>query len=323
MNHGINHSLVIELLVTGILYGTPLLIAGLGELLAERSGVLNLGVEGMMLMGAVVAFWISRDVSGPNGLVLILAVLAAAVAAALTSLLHAFMTITLRANQVVSGLALTIFAGAVGLSSYVADLAGLGGNPGRHVMQSLDVFGLKNVPVLGPILFNQTALVYVSWLMVIAVSLYVNRTRFGLHMRAVGEDPHAADAMGINVARTRYVHVLVGGAFAGVAGSFFTLAISSVWTNGITNGDGWIALALVIFAFWRPGAVLAGAYFFGVVSALGPNLEARGVSLPSEVFSALPYVMTLVVLVIVASGLGKGRLGAPAALGVPYARDAG
>jgi ABC-type uncharacterized transport system permease subunit len=318
-----NHGLIVELIVTGILYGTPLAIAGLGELLAERSGVLNLGVEGMMLMGAVVAFWISRDVSGPNGLVLILAIVAAAAAAALAGLLHAFMTITLRANQVVSGLALTIFAGATGLSSYVADLAGLGGTPGRHVMHSINLFGLKNLPVVGPIVFHETAMVYVSWLMVVGVALYVNRTRLGLHMRAVGEDPHAADAMGINVKRYRYAHVMVGGAFAGIGGSFFTLAISSVWTNGITNGDGWIALALVIFAFWRPAAVLAGAYFFGVVSALGPNLEARGVNLPSEVFTAMPYVLTMVVLVVVASGWGRGRLGAPAGLGVPYARDGG
>jgi ABC-type uncharacterized transport system permease subunit len=315
-----NKGLVVQLIVTGILYGTPLAIAGLGELLAERSGVLNLGVEGMMLMGAVVAFWVSRDVSGPNGLILIVAILAAAVAAALTARLLAFMTVTLRANQVVSGLALTIFAGATGLSSYVAELAGLGGNPGRHVMHAIDVFGLQNAPVVGPILFHETAMVYVSWVMVIAVAWYINHTRQGLHLRAVGEDPHAADAMGINVTRYRYAHVVLGGAFAGIGGSFFTLAISSVWTDGITGGDGWIALALVIFAFWRPGAVLAGAYLFGVVSALGSNLEARGVNVPSEVFTALPYVLTMVVLVIVSSGWGRGRLGAPAGLGVPYAR---
>jgi simple sugar transport system permease protein len=318
-----NHSLVIDLIVTGMFYGTPLAIAGLGELLAERTGVLNLGVEGMMLMGAVVAFWISRDVGGPNGLILIVAMLAGAVAAAFTALIHAFLTITLRANQVVSGLALTIFAGATGLSSYVADLTGLGGNPGRHVMSAINVFGLRNAPIVGPILFHQTAMVYVSWLMVIGVWWYVNRTRAGLHMRAVGEDPSAADAMGINVTRYRYAHVIVGGALAGVGGSFYTLAISSVWTDGITSGAGWIALGLVIFAFWRPAAVLAGAYLFGIVSALGANLEARGVNLPSEVFSALPYVLTIVVLVIVASGWGRGRLGAPAGLGVPYTRDGG
>lgn len=318
-----NNGLVIQLIATGILYGTPLAIAGLGELLAERSGVLNLGVEGMMLVGAVVAFWISRDVSGPNGLILILAVLCAAAAAALVASLHAFMTITLRANQVVSGLALSIFAGATGLSSYIGDLAGLGGNPGRHIMNAINVFGLENVPIVGPIVFNQSALVYVCWLLAIVIWFYIWRTRQGLHMRAVGENPGSADAMGISVRRYRYVHVLIGGALAGIGGSFYTLVISSEWTDGITNGAGWIALGLVILAFWRPGWVLAGAYLFGAVSALGANLSARGVKLPPEVFSALPYALTLVVLVLVASGWGRGRFGAPAALGVPYARDGG
>jgi ABC-type uncharacterized transport system permease subunit len=318
-----NHGLVVALLVSGLLYGTPLAIAGLGELLAETSGVLNLGVEGMMLMGAVTAFWVSRDVQGPGMPVLILAIVLAAVAGALMALIHAFLTITLRANQVVSGLALTIFAGAVGLSSYVGDLAGLGGTPGRQVLHSIDVLGLKSLPLVGPVIFHQNAMVYVSWLMALAVWLYLHRTRPGLHLRAVGEDPGAADAMGINVVRYRYAHVLAGGALAGIGGSFFTLAISPVWTDGITNGAGWIALALVIFAFWKPAGVLGGAYLFGVVQALGANLEARGVKLPSEVFTSLPYVLTMVVLVLVASGWGRGRLGAPAALGVPYARDGG
>ncbi len=318
-----NRGLVIQLIATGIFYGTPMAIAALGELLAERSGVLNLGVEGMMLMGAVVAFWVSRDVSGPNGLVLIIAVLAGAAAAAAVSLIHAFMTITLRANQVVSGLALTIFAGATGLSSYVGDLANLGGNPGRHIMNAINVFGLKDVPILGPIIFNQPALVYISWVIAFAIYWYVNKTRQGLHLRAVGENPEAADAMGVSVTRYRYAHVLIGGALAGVGGSFYTLVISSEWTDGITSGAGWIALALVILAFWRPAGVIAGAYLFGVVSALGANLSARGVQLPPEVFSALPYVLTIAVLAIVSSGWGRGRFGAPAALGVPYARDGG
>jgi simple sugar transport system permease protein len=317
----VNHTLFVELLISGTLYGTPLAIAGLGELLAERSGVLNLGVEGMMLMGAVTAFWISRNMSGPSELVITVAIVVAAITAALTSVIHAFLTITLRTNQIVSGLALTIFAGAAGLSSYIATDTGLGGSPGHYVLNSIDVLGLRHLPVVGPIIFDQNALVYVSWLMVAGVWYYLNRTRPGLHLRAVGEDPKAADAMGINVARYRYIHVIVGGAFAGIGGSFYTLAISPVWTDGITNGAGWIAIALVIFAFWRPGSLLAGAYLFGVVASLGSNLPARGVSLPSELFTSLPYLLTMVVLVVVSSGWGRGRLGAPAALGIPYARD--
>ncbi|HWF53080.1 MAG TPA: ABC transporter permease [Solirubrobacteraceae bacterium] len=318
-----NHGLFVALLATGILYGTPLVIAGLGELLAERSGVLNLGVEGMMLMGAVTAFWVARGVAGPSILVLPLAIVLAGVVAAATATIHAFLTITLRTNQIVSGLALTIFAGASGLSSYIATVAGLGGSPATHTLRAINVFGLKNVPVLGPLLFDENALVYVSWLMVVGVSLYINRTRPGLHLRAVGEDPHAADSMGISVTRVRYAHTIAGGAFAGIGGAFYTLAISPEWSDGITNGAGWIAIALVIFAFWRPTGVLAGAYLFGVVTSLGSNLEARGVQLPSELFTALPYLLTMIVLVVVSSGLGKRRLGAPAGLGIPYARDGG
>lgn len=318
-----NHGLIIELLASGILYGTPLMIAALGELLAERSGVLNLGVEGMMLMGAVAAFWVSRRMGGSSLIALPVAIVVAAVVGMLMAVIHAFMTITLRANQIVSGLALTIFAGAAGLSSYVAYLSGLGGEAGHHVLHSIDVFGLAGLPALGPLIFHENALVYVSWLMVIAVAFYLYRTRPGLHLRSVGEDPGAADAMGINVVRYRYLHTIAGGAFAGIAGSFYTLAISPVWSDGITNGAGWIAIALVIFAFWRPGLVIVGAYLFGVITSLGPNLQARGVSLPPEVFSALPYLMTVVVLVFIASSWGRGLLGAPSALGVPYSREDG
>jgi simple sugar transport system permease protein len=319
----VNHGLVISLLATGILYGTPLVIAGLGELLAERSGVLNLGVEGMMLMGAVSAFWVSRNVSGASFLVIVLAIVLAAIAGGLAASIHAFMTVTLRTNQIVSGLALTIFAGAAGLSSYIAVRANLGGSPGHYALHAIDVLGLAGVPVLGPLVFHENALVYASWAMVLAVALYIGRTRQGLHLRAVGEDPHAADAMGISVVRYRYAHTIAGGAMAGIGGSFYTLALSPVWSDGITNGAGWIALALVIFAFWRPTGVLAGAYLFGVVTSLGSNLQARGVNLPSELFTALPYLLTMVVLVLVSSGWAKRRLGAPAALGVPYARDGG
>lgn len=315
-----NHGLVVQLLVSGTLYGTPLVIAALGELLAERSGVLNLGVEGMMLMGAVSAFWVSRRLQASSEVSLLIAIAVAAAAGSLTATIHAFLSITMRANQIVSGLALTIFAGVAGLSSYVAQLGGLGGVAGRHALHSLDVFGLGALPVVGPVVFHQNALVYFSWLLVIAVALYLYRSRPGLHLRAVGEDPHAADAAGINVARYRYAHTIVGGAFAGIAGSFYTLAISPIWSDGITNGAGWIAIALVIFAFWRPGLVIVGAYLFGVVTSLGSNLQARGVSLPSELFTALPYILTVVVLVAMATGWGR-RLGAPAALGVPYSRD--
>ena len=316
-----NHSILVVTAASALFYGTPLLYAALGELLAERSGVLNLGVEGMMLVGAVTGFWTVQKMPGPGPAVLLVAVLVAALAAAAMSLIHAFLVITLRANQTVSGLALTIFAGATGLSTYLGSQGKLGGQPAHHAFRALDVFGLADVPIVGPIVFHQNALVYASWVLVAVVSWYVFRTRPGLELRAVGESPDAADAVGISVTRARYVHTLIGGALAGVGGAFFSLALSPSWLAGMTAGAGWIAIALVIFAFWRPALTLVGAYFFGALSSLGFNLQSRGVDLPPELFAALPYVLTIVVLVAVSTGWAKRRLGAPAALGIPYVRE--
>jgi simple sugar transport system permease protein len=319
---GINGNIAISIIMTAILYGTPLVFAGIGELFAERSGVLNLGVEGMMLMGAVMAFFVSQDVSGPNWLVLLVAVLAAMAAAAVMSLIHAFVTITLRANQIVSGLTLTIFAGAIGLSSYIAEDNKLGGKAGKHQFSDLNLFGLKNIPVIGPVLFHQSAIIYVSWLLVIAAVIYLYRTRAGLHLRSVGESPQAADAMGINVTRYRYLHVLLGGALAGAGGAVFTLQIATNWIDGMTAGAGWIAIALVIYSFWRPDLLILGAYLFGAFTSVGFDLQARGItSIPSEFWSALPYLMTIVALVAVSVSSVRRRLGTPAALGIPYVRE--
>ena len=320
-----NHSLAVVVIASGVAYGTPLLYAALGELLAERSGVLNLGVEGMMLIGAVMGFWTVQRVHAGSGAILALAIGVAALAGALTAAIHAFLVITLRASQIVSGLALTIFAGAAGLSSYLGNDLKLSESPARHAFRNHDLFGLAAQPVVGPILFGQSTLVYGSWVCVILVALYLARTRTGLNVRAVGESPAAADAMGINVTAYRYCHTLVGGAFAGVGGACFSLQITPAWVTGLTGGAGWIAIALVIFAFWRADLCLVGAYLFGAFAALPFTLQARGwlSSVPNEVFQSLPYVMTVVVLVLVSTGLAKRRLGAPAALGVPYVREEG
>src|SRR5437868_1793100 len=295
----VNNSLLVVLIASGIAYGTPLLYAALGELLAERSGVLNLGVEGMMLVGAVMGFWTVQRFHANTGIVLAAAIGVAALAGALMAAIHAFLVITLRASQIVSGLALTIFAGAAGLLSYLGNDLNLADSPARHSFLAIHPFGLQNLPVIGPILFGQTVLVYASWLCVIGVGVYLSRTRLGLNVRAVGEAPASADAMGINVTAYRYAHTLVGGAFAGIAGATFTLAITPQWVSGITGGAGWIAIALVIFAFWRPGLCLVGAYFFGALQALAPQLQARSIQLgPTELWSnSLPYVMTVLVLV--------------------------
>jgi ABC-type uncharacterized transport system permease subunit len=319
----VNDTFVVVIVAAAVLYGTPLLFAALGELLAERSGVLNLGVEGMMLVGAVMGFWAVQHFDAAEGVSLAAALAVAALAGAATALIHAFLVITLRANQIVSGLALTIFAGAAGLSSYLGNDLDLSGSPADHAFSGLDIAGLGDLPVVGPILFDQSALVYLSWLLVLVIGVYLARTRPGLNLRAVGESPAAADAVGIDVTAYRYVHTLVGGALAGIGGACFSLQITPQWVGGLTGGAGWIAVALVIFAFWRPDLCLVGAYLFGAFSALPSTLQARGwlTSIPSEVFSSLPYVMTVLVLVAVSSGAARRRLGAPAALGVPYVRE--
>jgi ABC-type uncharacterized transport system permease subunit len=320
----VNHTLVVSVLAQAVAYGTPILFAALGELLAERSGVLNLGVEGMMLVGAAMGFWAAQRAPGATALVLVLAVATAAFAGLVMAAIHAFLTVTLRASQIVSGLALTIFAGGLGLSSYLGNDLGLANVPPSHQLGDIDVFGLKNLAVVGPVFFHQSALVYASWAVTIAVGLYLARTRLGLNVRAVGESPGAADAMGINVAVYRYAHVLAGGALAGVGGACYSLSITPGWTDGdsLVGGAGWIAIALVIFSFWRAELCLVGAYLFGGLSGGLPSaLQAHGYKIKPEFLNALPYVMTVVVLVLVSTALAKRRIGAPAALGVPYVRE--
>jgi simple sugar transport system permease protein len=318
-----NNALLIVVIASGITYGTPLLFASLGELLAERSGVLNLGVEGMMLVGAVMGFWTVNRLHGNTGVVLAAAIGVAALAGAAMALIHAFLAITLRASQIVSGLALTIFAGAAGLSSYLGNDLNLADQPANHQFNPIFPTSMQNWKIVGPILFGQDVLVYASWLLVIAVWFYLSHTRPGLNVRAVGESPATADSMGINVARYRYLHTLAGGALAGIGGATFTLAITPQWVSGITGGAGWIAIALVIFAFWRPELCLIGAYFFGALQALSPQLQARNINLgPTELWTnALPYRATVLVLVLVSQSGARRRLGAPASLGTPYVRE--
>ncbi|MGH9056491.1 MAG: ABC transporter permease [Acidimicrobiales bacterium] len=316
-----NNDILVTLLLGGIAYGTPLLLAGLGELLAERGGVLNLGIEGMMLIGAAAGFWTVQAMSGPTWIVLLISVIVAALAGAAAALLFAIVCFVWRGNQVVAGLALTIFGGAAGLSSFLASEGHLAGVAAKHQFANLNIAGLKHVSFFGPVILDQNALVYFSWALTIAVALYLYHTRYGLHLRAVGEDPAAADAMGVNVSAYRYTHTIVGGALAGIGGAFYSEALTPNWSNGLTAGAGWIALGLVIFAFWKPGLLLIGSYLFGIVTSLGFTLQSRGVHLPPELFSALPYIAVVIVLVA-ASSIWRGRrLGAPSALGSFYSRE--
>ena len=216
-----------------------------------------------MLVGAAMGFFVVQRLDAPGPLALAAAIAVAALAGAVVASIHAFLVITLRASQIVSGLALTIFAGAAGLSSYLGNDLNL--RSPLRAMRSRPVLPhtLQDLPVVGPLVFAQTALVYRSWVLTAAIALYLSRTRPGLELRAVGESPGAADAVGINVTAYRYAHTLVGGALAGVGGACFSLSITPQWQDGLTGGAGWIAIALVIFAFWRPELCLVGAYFFG------------------------------------------------------------
>jgi general nucleoside transport system permease protein len=316
-----NNNLFIVIAASAIFYGTPIYFAALGELLAERSGVLNLGVEGMMLIGAVFGSWGSQHIGGTSWLVVLASTLLGALASATLAAIYAFLAITLKVNQTVAGLALTIFAGGVGLSSYLANSWKIAVRPTPHPVRKLNVFGLADKPIIGPLLFNHSILTYLSWVLALAATYYLFHTRTGLHLRAVGESPQTADAMGVSVPKYRYVHTIIGGALAGLGGVVYSLTIVPTWVDGMTKGVGWIAIALVIFGFWRPGLTLAGAYLFGGLSSLGLILKARNVHINGSLLDALPFATTIVVLVVMSSGSVRKRLGAPAALGVAYQRE--
>lgn len=314
----------IIILQAGVASGTVLLFAALGEILAERSGVLNLGVEGMMLIGAMSAFSTTIATGNPW-----IGVLAAMFVAGLLSQIHAFIVVTLQADQVVSGLALTLLG--AGISLVLGE--GLSKAGTVSLMPSFSIPLLSQIPILGPIFFrNQSVLVYIGYLLTPLAWYFINHTRPGLHLRAVGEYPSAADALGINVFRMRYLYVFIGGMLAGLAGATISLAVAPGWFSELTTGgQGWIAVGLVIFAQWDPVRAAVGSYAFGALRRL--ILDIQG---PVTLFGAdnpfyynpyfgfflqmLPYAFTIIVLVIGSREAFRKRLGAPAALGNPYIR---
>ena len=316
----------IIILNAGVASGTVLLFATLGEIFSERSGVLNLGVEGMMLIGAMSGYSVALSTGSPW-----LGVLAAALVAGLLSQVHALITIQFQADQVVSGLALTFLG--TGLSLVFGE--GLSKAGAVSLLPTLTVPGLAAIPVLGPILFDgQSVMVYLGYLLIPLAWFIIYRTRPGMHLRAVGEFPAAADALGINVARLRYLYVFVGGTLAGLSGATISLAVSPGWFSHLTtSGQGWIAIGLVIFAQWDPLRGALGSYAFGALRRL--ILDIQG---PTAIFGLrnpfyynpywgfflqmLPYAFTIVVLVIGSREAIRKRLGAPAALGLPYVRGA-
>jgi general nucleoside transport system permease protein len=296
----------VDALSTGVVLGTPLVYA-------ERGGIVNLGVEGMMLMGAVVGFVVSVNTSS-----IALAFLAGALAGGALALVHATMTISLRVNQIVMGLTLTILG--TGLSSYIG--ANYGAKPEPHTLGTLDIPLLSDIKWIGRIFFQHDLMVYLAAMVVVIAALVINRTRQGLWLRAAGESPGAADAAGVPIFAVRYVAVTLGGIFAGIGGAYLSVVYTGNWSDQLTAGRGWIAIALVIFASWRPLLILPGALLFGFIDALNFQLQAKGVSVPSQYLAMMPYVFTLVVLTLVWTRQRSRNWGMPLALGTPYEREA-
>jgi ABC-type uncharacterized transport system permease subunit len=315
---------LIIIMQAGVATGTVLLFATLGEILAERSGVLNLGLEGMMLMGAMSAYSITLATGNPW-----LGVLVGMIAAGLLSQIHAFITVSLRADQVVSGLALTFLG--TGIALVLGD--GLSKAGTVALLPNFSIPLLSQIPLIGPIFFtDQNILVYIGYLVCPLIWFYINRTRPGMHLRSVGEYPAAADALGINVYKLRYLYVFLGGIFAGLAGATISLAVSPGWFSEMTTaGQGWIAIGLVIFAQWDPFRAVFGSYVFGALGRLILDIQGPttilGIANPfyynpyyGFFLQMLPYAFTIIVLVIGSREAVRKRLGAPAALGIPYIR---
>ena len=298
-----------------IVAGTPLLYAILGEILTERSGLINLGVEGMMLMGAVIGFRTAIATGDP-----VVALAGAMAAGALGALIYAMLTVTFRANQVVTGLTLTIFG--TGFAGFMGQ--GLMGQvipePMKLFFANIRIPVLGSIPFAGDIFFNQGILVYAGYISVIIAGVYMYNTRIGLNLRASGENTAAADTAGINVSLYKYVHILMGGVLCGLSGAYLSLVYIPSWQENVTSGRGWIAVALVIFCRWNPYRVFTGAFLFGGLDIIGFRLQKYDIMISQYIIDMLPYLVTIIILVIVS--MRKKREGsAPASLGIPYFRE--
>ncbi len=312
-----NDTVLILSIASAIVAATPILFAALGEIITNRSGVMNLGIEGMMLMGGVIGFWAGNGTGS-----LTMALIAGGFGGVFLALIHAVLAVTLRVDQTVSGLSLVIVGS--GLSSFI----GTSGEPSllsaRNAVEVTPLLpsALRDLPAVGPILFGHDIVVYIGVLAVIAATYVLNRTPQGLALRAVGEDPAAADAAGISVVKMRYIATAVGGFGAGVGGAYLTVAIVGTWQNGLTAGIGWIAVALVILAGWRPWLALLGALAFGGLNGLGFTLQLAQVNVPSDFLKMMPFIAAYLVVILVSASPNRARrLAAPAALAQPYSRE--
>lgn len=301
---------IILVLHAAIPAGTPLLYGTLGEVYAERSGVLNLGVEGMMIMGAVTGFAVTHTTGN-----VFFGILAAAFVGGLLALVHAFASVILRVNQVVSGLALTMLG--LGISAMLGKQ--FVGKPLVERLQPIHIPVLSDLPVIGELFFRYDILVYVGILLAPILWFVLNKTRWGVTLRSVGENPAAADSLGINVMAVRYIAVIFGGMLAGVGGAYLSIAYAPAWIEGMTAGAGWIVIALTIFAIWDPRRALLGAFLFGGVRVLQFRLQPMGIS--PNILSMLPFILTILVLLLSSSQAARRRIGAPAALMTSYSRE--
>jgi general nucleoside transport system permease protein len=301
---------IISILFAALRAGTPLLIVTLGEILAEKVGVLNLGLEGMMLMGALSGFVAAYVTSDPW-----VGMMAAMLVGGLMALLHAFVTVTLRANQVVSGLAITLLG--TGLSAFLGPkwVGKLGPE-----FASINIPIVSDIPYIGPILFRHDPPVYIGLLLVPIIWIWLNKTRPGLHMRLVGENPASADTAGINVDMQRYIYVVIGGMLAGLAGAVLSLSYTPGWKDWMTAGRGWIGIGLVIFAMWNPMRAAFGAFLFGAVSALQFGAQIQGIRVSIFFLQMMPYLFTLVALASVSHDAVRKQIAMPSALSIPYKR---
>ncbi len=311
MNSSGISSFTIWYLSATIRLATPLVLATIGEMFAERSGILNLGIEGTMLMGALSGFLTAYFTKS-----LWLGVLVASIVGLLFGLLMAFFAVTLGVNQHVSGLGITIFATGLAYYTYRAVIGSPTVPPTIKAFNTVPIPVLYKIPVLGPIFFNQFALTYIAFIIVPIAAYVVFKTTFGLSLRAVGENPESADAVGINVYKIRYISMIIAGTLMGMAGSFFTLCEFNMFLYNIVGGRGWVAIALVIFANWMPWKVLGGALLFGGIDVLGLRLQNSAIKIPYQIYLMLPYLFTIIVLILVARNASY-----PSALLKPYRRE--
>lgn len=303
-------AIIVGIIASGIRLSAPILFAGLGEKIAERSGVLNLGIEGMMLMGAFTGF-MGTYITGNYVVGIIMAMASAAALAGLKG----FMSITIRTNQLAAGLAIWLLGTGLAALLYRLTFGVQTIAPSVELMPKIQIAGLSDLPGIGPILFGHDPLVYIAFLLVPLTHYFIFKTNLGLKIRTVGENPKQADALGVNIYKIRYLAVILGGALAGIGGAYFSLVQTGYFLENVTGGAGWIALALVIFGRWKAQWIMAGAFIFGMVDAFQLGLQATGADVPFQFLLMLPYLIPIAIL----AGMHKKR-GAPAALAIPYKR---